>query len=163
MAVFAFYIVEFPAGGTGTAVLHTANGLVRNGHRVVKSMNSKGLPTGRILYDFDREKEEKEKKEFEARIEEAIRTGHNYCKCNFHTDTMGGYTGYEIDTHKKYVARRDVSGTYFHYYVVDEPIQRENVAGALYYYYPLVLDTIRVISYEEFEEMTWWRNRDSYF
>lgn len=35
MAVFAFYIVEFPAGGTGTAVLHTANGLVRNGHRVV--------------------------------------------------------------------------------------------------------------------------------
>ena len=35
MAVFAFYIVDFPAGGTGTAVLHTAEKLITAGHHVV--------------------------------------------------------------------------------------------------------------------------------
>ena len=35
MDTFAFYVVEFPAGGTGTAVLFTANELIRKGHRVI--------------------------------------------------------------------------------------------------------------------------------
>lgn len=34
MSTFAFYVVEFPSGGTGTAVLHTANELTKRGHRV---------------------------------------------------------------------------------------------------------------------------------
>lgn len=35
MATFAFYIMEFPAGGTGTAVSHTANELIAAGHQVI--------------------------------------------------------------------------------------------------------------------------------
>ena len=35
MSTFAFYVVEFPSGGTGTAVLHTANELTKRGHRVI--------------------------------------------------------------------------------------------------------------------------------
>lgn len=35
MAIFAFYIIDFPSGGTGTAVQHTANELARRGHKVI--------------------------------------------------------------------------------------------------------------------------------
>lgn len=128
----------------------------RNGHRIIKSINKKGLPTGLIFYDYDKEKEEQKQRKFEEKIQEAINLGHSYVNCEFRTDECTLFTGYEIETKRRYYVKHNINGCYFLHYVVDEPLLKQDVGGNYHYYYPCINKEIKVITKEEYEERVWW-------
>lgn len=127
-----------------------------NGHRVIESINSKGLPTGRIFYDFDKEKEITEEEQFQHNIEEAIKLGYKYAKCKFITDASTFCTGYEIESKRRYYVKCDTNGKCFLYYVTDEPILKSDLNGNVRKYYKCINSEIKYITKEEYKERLWW-------
>lgn len=128
----------------------------RNGHRVIKSINSKGLPTGRILYDYTEKEKENENKKLEIAIEEARLKGQKYLVWHFPT-IFNETTGIEIETGKKYVLDREsyvlINGkkAYGLYYLKNETKKEKNVQGYIKEYY-LKEEHGRLITEEEYKE-----------
>lgn len=128
----------------------------RNGHRVIKTINSKGLPTGRILYDYtEKEKEEKNKK-MEIAINDAKLNGKKYLAWFFPT-TFNEVTGIEIETGKKYVLDKDsyvlIKGerAYSFRYLTGEIEEYKNIQGYIREYY-IAEEHHHFISKEEYYE-----------
>ena len=139
----------------------------RTGHRVIRELNNKGVST-RILYDYDALAEYREKIQFEDAVNKAKHYGKKYFYWKFnHQDVHGicKYTGYEVETGKRYIVSRS-GNTYFMKYYSDEVSTRYKPNGTYEEYYKLENPTgdIRIISLEEYQERSdklYWNQRNS--
>ena len=82
----------------------------RNGHRVIKSINTKGLPTGRILFDYTENQLKQKELYLKEIIEKAKKDGIEYIKINCQSD-ISLDIGIEVNTGKKYAFRESAAGT----------------------------------------------------
>lgn len=128
----------------------------RNGHRVIKSINSKGLFTGRILYDYTAKQTENNNNKLNLAIKEAKAKGQKYLLWFFPT-TFNEVTGIEVETGKKYVLNRNSyilykgERTYSFYYLKNETKKEKNIQGYIKEYY-VKEEEIHIITKEEYNE-----------
>ncbi len=87
----------------GTDTLCKRKQDIKTGHWILIELDNRRIPTGRILYDFDKENEINNNNQERNIIEEAKERGWRYVRIsNISTENNWGLYGYDIERGQKY-------------------------------------------------------------
>ena len=126
----------------------------RTGHRIIRELDKRRIPTGRILWDYDAVKERVAAINFESALEIAKQKGMKYFQWNFEHDTCCGtiqLTGYDIEQNKKYITFQ-IGNDYNFFYLSDEEYTKYCLNGVYKKYFKIIKNSGYRLSKEDYYE-----------
>lgn len=115
----------------------------KSGHRIIRELNRRRIPTGRVLWDYDAIKNMTSIINFENALEKAKEKGMKYFRWQFPNSGVPGtlkFTGYDIEKQKKYIVSEFSPNSYCCYYLEDSPRKKWMPNGVYKTYYQVLTD-----------------------